>query len=153
VNLRMAIYSASLAPHLGKASFWQRALVSYMLFDNTFALAVKEFDERPERPVGDKVIWFLGAALPVTIGWVAASVAGALIGQAIPDSLALDFAVPIMFLAIIAPMMRTLPQLAAAVTGIVAALLLTTLPYGTGLIVAALLAMMAGAETERRLTR
>ena len=149
----MAIYSASLAPHLGKASFWQRALVSYMLFDNTFALAVKEFGERPERPITDKVWWFLGAATPVTIGWVAMSVVGALVGRAIPEALALDFAVPIMFLAIIAPMLRTLPQLVAAFTGIAAALSLTSLPYGTGLIVASLLAMMAGAETERRMTR
>ena len=153
VNLRMAIYSASLAPYLGSASFWQRAIVSYVLFDNTFAVAVKEFNDRPERPIDEKVSWFLGAALPVTISWIAASVAGALLGRAIPDSLALDFAVPIMFLAIIAPMMRTLPQLVAAVTGIVLALLCAGLPYGTGLIVAALLAMVAGAETERRLAR
>ena len=123
-----------------------------MLFDNTFALAVKEFGDRPERPSTTRSPGS-GAAPPVTVGWVAMSVVGALVGRAIPEALALDFAVPIMFLAIIAPMLRTLPQLVAAFTGIVAALSLTSLPYGTGLIVASLLAMMAGAETERRMTR
>ena len=150
VNVRMAIYSASLAPHLGSAPLWKRAIAAYVLFDNTYALAHREFEERPERSVSDKIVWFLGCALPVTVAWIGTSVAGALLGQAIPESLALDFAVPIMFLAIIAPMLRTLPQLVAAVTGIVFALLLNGLPYGTGLIVAAVLAMMAGAETERR---
>jgi 4-azaleucine resistance transporter AzlC len=150
VNVRMAIYSASLAPHLGSASLWKRAIAAYVLFDNTYAIGYREFEERPERPVNDKIQWFLGCALPVTVAWIAMSVAGALLGKAIPESLALDFAVPIMFLAIIAPMLRTLPQLVAALTGIIFALLLNGLPYGTGLIVASVLAMMAGAETERR---
>ena len=30
VNLRMAMYSAALVPHLGKAPLWQRALIAYM---------------------------------------------------------------------------------------------------------------------------
>jgi 4-azaleucine resistance transporter AzlC len=153
VNLRMAIYSASLAPHLGPAPAWKRAFAAYLLFDNTFAIAMKEFEERPDRPVNDKITWFLGCATPVTVIWVVTTVLGALLGRAIPASLALDFAVPVMFLAVIAPMLRTLPQLAAALTGIVASLALASLPYGTGLLVAAVLAMMAGAETERRLAQ
>ena len=33
VNLRMAMYSASLQPHLGTAPLWQRLLVGYVNFD------------------------------------------------------------------------------------------------------------------------
>jgi predicted branched-subunit amino acid permease len=78
---------------------------------------------------------------------------GALAGQAIPPEYALDFAVPIAFIAVIAPLMRTLPHLVAALTSIAGTLALTPLPYNTGLLVAAVLAMAAGAETERRLER
>ncbi|MEO1240006.1 MAG: AzlC family ABC transporter permease [Pseudomonadota bacterium] len=37
VNLRNAMYSASLVPHLGAAPFWQRALAGYFTFDQNFA--------------------------------------------------------------------------------------------------------------------
>ena len=48
---------------------------------------------------------------------------GVVAGAAIPDWLALDFAVPICFLAIIGPMLRTLAHVAAALTSILLALL------------------------------
>jgi predicted branched-subunit amino acid permease len=76
------------------------------------------------------------------------TVVGALLGQKIPPAFALDFALPITFIAILAPMLRTLAHVAAAVTSIVAALALAPLPYNTGLLVAAALAMAAGARTE-----
>jgi predicted branched-subunit amino acid permease len=38
VNLRMAMYSAALAPHLGPASLRDRALIAYMNVDQTYAL-------------------------------------------------------------------------------------------------------------------
>ena len=54
VNLRMAMYSASLQPHLGSAPLWQRVIVSYLNFDISYALGIAHFDERPERPVNQK---------------------------------------------------------------------------------------------------
>ena len=76
--------------------------------------------------------------------------AGAVAGRAIPDWLALDFAVPITFIALIAPALRDLAHVAAAVTAVVAALALAGLPYSSGLLVAALLGMGAGALVEAR---
>jgi hypothetical protein len=38
VNLRMAMYSAALAPHLGPASLKDRALIAYMNVDQSYAL-------------------------------------------------------------------------------------------------------------------
>ena len=48
VNLRMALYSATLAPHLGKASFWTRALVAYSILDHSFALSDAKYQNNPE---------------------------------------------------------------------------------------------------------
>jgi predicted branched-subunit amino acid permease len=85
--------------------------------------------------------------------WYLMTLAGALIGTRIPDSLALDFAVPITFLALIAPMLRTRAHVVAAVVAVAMALSLTWMPYNLGLLVAGLGGMMAGAWTELRLTR
>ena len=43
VNLRMAMYSASITPHLGASPLWQRALLSYMLVDQTYAMAMQTY--------------------------------------------------------------------------------------------------------------
>jgi 4-azaleucine resistance transporter AzlC len=150
VNLRMAIYSAALAPHLGAAPLWQRAVAAYILVDNAYATGIAEFERRPDQPVAAKMAYYFAAALPVWIAWYASTLAGALLGGNVPPEYGLDFAVPIAFLAILAPMLKTLAHLAAALTSLVVALALVAMPYNTELLVAAALAMMAGAEVERR---
>ena len=63
------------------------------------------------------------------------------------------FAVPITFLAIIAPMMRTPAHLAAALVASLSALSLTWVPFDLGLIIAASLGMITGAQAELMLTK
>jgi len=41
VNLRMAMYSAAITPYLGDQPLWKRALLSYILVDQTYNLAVR----------------------------------------------------------------------------------------------------------------
>ncbi len=47
VNLRMAMYSAALVPHLGKASLGKRLLASYFMVDQTFAVSIKKYESEP----------------------------------------------------------------------------------------------------------
>ncbi len=150
VNLRMAMYSASLQPHLGEASFGQRALAAYLNVDASYALGIQKFEEEPDWPVIDKLMYFCGTMLFMFPLWVIGTWVGALTGDALPESLDLDFAMPIMFLALTAPMIKTLAHLAAAITSVIGALLLSFLPSGIGLLIAAMIAMAVGAEIERR---
>jgi predicted branched-subunit amino acid permease len=148
VNLRMAMYSAALLPWLGAAPLWQRAVIAYFNTDQTYAMSIAEYERRDGMTLSERVAYFLGLAAPVAPTWYGMTVVGALLGQKIPPAFALDFALPITFIAILAPMLRTLAHVAAALTSIVAALALAPLPYNTGLLVAAALAMAAGARTE-----
>jgi len=148
VNLRMAMYSAALTPHLGKLPIWKRAIVAYCCVDQSYACAQAEYDKRPETSLGYKFTYFVGAIWLVAPLWYAFTLIGALAGQAIPPEWALDFAVPICFLAIIAPALRTLAHVAAAFVSVVGALALFWVPFNLGLIIAAILAMLVGARTE-----
>jgi len=150
VNMRMAMYSASLAPHLGAAPLWQRAIAAYILVDNTYAVAISEYERNPENSSRNKVAYYFGSAVPSWVFWYFSTFLGAYLGQSIPPEWALDFAVPIAFIAIFAPLLRTIAHVAAAFTSIVMALVLAFLPYSLGLFIAAGLAMVAGAEVERR---
>ena len=119
VNLRMAMYSASLTPYLVQAPLWKRALVAYMTVHQSYALSVVKFEERQDWTLSQRLTYFFATCVPILPLWVLFSLLGALIGEAIPESAALDFAVPITFLALIAPMMRTLAHVAAALVALV----------------------------------
>ncbi|MEZ5686864.1 MAG: AzlC family ABC transporter permease [Paracoccaceae bacterium] len=148
VNLRMAMYSASLAPHLGPAPSWQKALVAYFMVDQAYALAAADYETRPEQSLAEKLAYYAGACAPVCPQWYVATWIGAWAGAAIPPEFALDFAVPITFLAMIGPGLRSLAHVAAASVSVVVALVLAFLPAGTGLLIAALAAMIIGAQVE-----
>ena len=58
---------------------------------------------------------------------------------------------PIAFIALVTPALRTVPQVAAAFTAAVLSLVFAAVPYGLGLIMAAFVALIMGAELERRM--
>ncbi|WP_102109043.1 AzlC family ABC transporter permease [Oceaniglobus roseus] len=148
VNLRMAMYSAALVPHFGALPFWKRAVLAYLNVDQTYAASVLEFERRPEMSLDEKLGYFAGVATPIIPVWYTFAIVGALVGGAIPDAFALDFAMPITFLALIGPMLKSLAHVAAALTSIVAALALAFVPWGMGLLLAAACAMVVGAAVE-----
>lgn len=148
VNLRMAMYSASLTPYLGKIPLWQRALVSYFMVDQAYALSLNKFENQPDMAPNACFAFYMGTVTPVLPMWYIMTLVGALVGEKIPAEFALDFAVPIMFLAMVAPMMKSPAHIAAAFTSVLLALVFAFLPYNLGLIVAALGAMMVGAHME-----
>ncbi len=148
VNLRMAMYSASLVPYLGAAPLWQRALIAYMNFDQTYVVSVARYEKDPGMSVPARVAYFLGVATPITPVWMAMTLVGILAGQAVPEAWSLDFIMPIMFLAMVAPMMKSPAHIAAAAMSICVALALAWMPSGTGLLIAAGAAMLTGALVE-----
>jgi len=66
--------------------------------------------------INQRIAFFLGVATPLAPLWIAMTAVGALVGSAIPPEYALDFALPITFLAMIGPMLRTLAHVVAALT-------------------------------------
>lgn len=153
VNLRMAMYSASLTPYIGAAPLWQRAVCAYLTVDQSYVVGVSKFEREPDMTVPERVAYFLGAVTPIVPLWYGFTLVGALIGTQVPDSWALDFAIPITFLAMIAPMFRTPAHVVAALVAVVVALLAANVPYSLGLIIAGMAGMMAGAQTELWLGR
>lgn len=148
VNLRMAMYSASLVPWLGSAKPGQKAWVAYALIDQSYALSIQHYEGHPRLSMQQRLSYFLGTAIVLCVPWIVFSWLGATLGKAIPDDIALDFAMPITFIAMIAPMLRTPAHLAACFVAIVGALLLAGLPSGLGLLIAAPVGMAAGAMVE-----
>ncbi|MEX3017027.1 AzlC family ABC transporter permease [Gymnodinialimonas hymeniacidonis] len=151
VNLRMAMYSASLAPHLGAAPLWKRALVAYMNVDQTYAVSVLKYEDAPEMSLAEKLGYFFGTCVPIIPVWIIATYIGARLGEVIPSDWDIAFAVPVAFLAMVAPALRTAAHVAAAFASVVLAIVFAGLPYNLGLMPAGIGAMIVGAEVERRM--
>ena len=153
VNLRMAMYSASLVPYFGSAPLRWRAIIAYGMSDQTYGVVVQNCEDNPDQSIGARVSHVLGSICVVGPVWYAFTYIGAALGTAIPPEYALDFAVPITFIALFAPALRTLPHVVTAFVSIVVSLLCAGVPYSLGLLIAGLCAMIAGAETERQMTK
>ncbi|MEP5727852.1 MAG: AzlC family ABC transporter permease [Sulfitobacter sp.] len=153
VNLRMAMYSASLTPWIGSAPLWQRACAAYLTVDQSYIVAMAQFEKEPQMTVPERMAYFFGAVSPVAPLWYIFTAVGAMVGTQVPESWALDFAIPITFLAMIAPMFRTLPHVIAAFVAVVASLLCASVPYSLGIIIAGMIGMIAGAQAELWLDR
>jgi len=153
VNLRMAMYSAALVPHLGHARLGTRALMAYLMVDQAFAVAVNRYEKPPAMTPSEKVAYYFGCMMLICPAWYGFTLLGALLGQAIPPELSLDFAVPVCFIALTAPLIRSLPHAIAAAVATLASLLFAGLPWSLGLFVAAFLAMVTGAQAELFLRR
>lgn len=93
LNARHLLYSAALAPRLREVPATRRALMSHFLTDEAFALSAAHFHRigRPDLPG-----YWIAALGGVFIPWNVATLAGVLLGGAIPDPsrLGLDIVFP-----------------------------------------------------------
>ncbi|MDJ0837786.1 MAG: AzlC family ABC transporter permease [Acidobacteriota bacterium] len=146
VNLRFTMYSAALAPHFrGMSSRW-KSVLAYLLTDQAYLLSIGRYEDKVQ---GTK--WFyMGVALTLWIVWQAGTATGVFLGNTLPDSWSLDFAVPLSFLALLIPSLNSRGALIAAVTAGTLVLLTRLMPFNLGLIAATLAGVAAGMLTERR---
>ena len=153
VNLRMAMYSAALAPHLGAAPFWQRALVGYLNFDQSYMASIAKYEDNPQMTLPAKVAYFLGVALVISPLWCVFTYIGARLGATVPADIEIAFILPIAFLSMVAPMLKSLAHVAAAFVSLIVAISLAGLPAGSGLLIAAVCAMLMGVVVETWMER
>ncbi len=119
INLRMLMYSASLAPYFAHVPLGQRLGGAYLLSDQAYAVSVIRFED--DWPIGKRFSFYLGAGVALWTAWQITTSAGLLLGKGLPDDVALDFAIPLVFLALLLPTLQSAPTvLAALAAGLVA---------------------------------
>ena len=147
VNLRHVLYSASVAEYVRDLPLKWKVLLSYLLTDEAYAATIVHYEKEGAGP--ESHWFFLGAGLALWSTWQASSALGIFAGAAIPASWRLDFALPLTFIAMVTPVLKDFPVVAAALTAGVTALLAFGLPYKLGLILAALVGISVGTILER----
>jgi 4-azaleucine resistance transporter AzlC len=135
INSRMAIYSAIFSRWMKGFSPKQRASVAPLLVDQTYAAAVAYRQREGEA----NTLWlsqYYVAGFSLWLYWVLCNGIGFLAGNIVPASWQLDFAVPLSFVAVLAPLTKRVPMAVAAALGALLSLLFFALPLRLGLIAA-----------------
>ncbi len=153
VNLRHALYSASVAPYLKKLNpLWKLAL-AYLLTDEAYAVTITHYNESPAEqgfsPI-PKHWFFLGAGLTLWTGWQLSTAAGIFLGAMLPASLSLDFTLSLTFIALVVPALKDRAALAAALSAGITAVAANPLPFKLGLILAAFVGILVGLWSESK---
>jgi len=153
INLRHALYSASVAPymqHLRPAWKW---LLAYLLTDEAYAVTITYYRQSAENNgpggVGNQHWFFLGAGLALWVTWQLSTAAGIFLGAQIPDSWSLDFTVALTFIALVVPALKVRADVAAALAAGIISVLAFALPLKMGLLVASLIGIVVGLLVER----
>ena len=149
VNLRHVLYSAALQPYVGALPQRWRVPLAFGLTDETYAVVQRRYLLHGLDQHGQ---WYhAGVALALYLSWVSSSLAGALLGQQVPDlaGWGLDFAMLATFIGIVVPTLRNRPQIGAALVAAAVALLCRAWPWQLGLMMAALSGIAAGILLER----
>lgn len=141
-GLRFVIYSAAMAPYLRPLpAHWQKTL-AFLLTDQAFAVAVRRFDAGGDSRAAGR--HFLGSGFALWLVWQLTNLVGYFAGNLIPAAWSLDFAVPLCFIALVAPHLRSAPTIVAAIVAGVGVLALAALPMKLNLIVAGVAGILAG---------
>ena len=148
VNLRHMLYSASLAPYIASLSTRWKVLLSYLLTDEAYAPTILHYEKAGITP--DAHWFWLGAGSALWVSWQTSTAVGIFLGAAIPESWSLDFALPLTFIAMVVPVLKDRPAIAAALSAGIVALVAFALPYKLGLILAALVGILVGTILEGR---
>ncbi len=147
LNVRYVAFGLAIARALPGGSLRRRAVDSYLIVDESVALALGNAGPMPSdgparrRWSVEVVRRFRVVGWSVVVAWIATTAIGAYGGQLIadPEVLGLDAAFPAGFLALLAPWLRTARGRIAAAIGVCLALGLTPIaPPGVPVIAASL---------------
>lgn len=141
VNLRFIIFSALLGPHFPHLPWKQRLFLGYISGDLTAALFMQKYPD--PAPVRGKLSYLKGLMYPNWIVWQAASLAGILLGSAVPVEWGLGFAGTLALLCLAVPLIiNSAAACGVAVAGTIA-VIGHRLPYKLGLLLAVVIGMLA----------
>ncbi len=142
INLRFVLYSAALSPSFAEFPAKWRFTLPYLMTDQAASISILEY-ERVEDPLWRR--WFyLGGGLSFASAWWAGSAAGIAFGGTIPDSWQIQFAFPLMFIALLMPTLRNRPAIVAALAGGAITVASKDLPNGLNICLGAIAGVAAG---------
>ena len=154
INLRMLMYSASIAPHFRSFRARWKAACSYILTDQAYALSVARYTGADaDLDPAARRRYYLAAGGSLWVVWQVCTLVGIVVGARVPPAWGLEFAVPLVFLSLLIPATTSWPKLVAAAVGggVAVAGTVLAVPLNLGLIAGGAAGVAAGVLADGRL--
>ena len=148
INLRHALYSASIAPYTKHLPLAWKAILAYLLTDEAYVVSILHYQREGELTY--KHWHLLGSGLALWSSWQISTGVGIFLGAKIPDAWGLDFALPLTFIALVVPGLKDRPGVITTAVASLAALLFFGMPFKLGLLTSAFVAIAAGMWSEKK---
>lgn len=131
INLRFSIYALSLAPFIAKGNIFKKVFLAYLITDQAYGVTIQALEKKDFR---DSSIFFLGAALTIACVWQTSNILGFILGNILPESLNLSFSIPLIFMALLIPLLRDKRMIIVASFSALISLGFHWLPFKLGMI-------------------
>ena len=134
------LYGMHMRPRVAPLKAPWRMGLGFLLTDELFALTSQQTPEQFQR-------WYaLGAGLTFYVAWNLCTLAGIVLGKSIPglEHLGLDFSIAATFIALITPVVRSIPAAVCVAVALVCSVLFSLWQLESALVLAGLSAMAAG---------
>ena len=148
VNLRHALYAASLGVYVKHLPQQWLAPLGFWLTDETYAVTIRRYLDTDGSPY--KHWYYLASAMFMYGNWQLCTVIGIIAGQNLQGlpGLGLDYAMVVTFIGIVVPFITSRPMLLCAVVAGATAMMTTGVPNRMGLMIAAICGISAGVAAE-----
>ena len=150
INLRLALYSAAMAPHWRGTSTAWRLVAAYLLVDPSFAVGTQSYDG--SRPPRQAHLHYLGAALVLWAGWLTVIGIGVTAGATLPPELRLESFGPLYLVTLVVMSARTAAARVGVAVAVVTAVAASFMPLHLGPAVGMTTGLLAGSLVLRRST-
>jgi 4-azaleucine resistance transporter AzlC len=142
INARFALYSVALGPLYAAFPRRWKGILAFLMTDQAAAISLRHAEEYPD-PVRRRWFFFGASIVFISLSW-AGAIVGVVTGPIIPASWEISFIVPLMFIALLMPVLRDRPSVAAALVAIAVVVVARNAPSGMNVLAGALAGVVVG---------
>ena len=139
-NSRHFLYGAVVSEYLEELNITWKAILSYFLTDQSFAVSYRYFKQN--KTVPNKHYHLLGSGLTLWTIWQISTLMGIFLGTIVPEELGLTFAIPLTFLSLIIHEFRKLDHIIVIFTSGILATLFYDISFKAYIILATSIALV-----------
>lgn len=148
INLRHFLYSAAISKYLAHLPIKWKIPLAYLLTDEAFAVTIKRMSSEEDSKFSH--YYLLGSGITLWFTWQVSTLIGILLEKTIPEELNLGFAIPLVFLALIAPdVIKYRSHAICALSAGTFAIIFHNLPLNLWIILSAIIGLLVGATINK----
>ena len=147
INSRHFLYSISMMEFLKNLSLKWRVILGYLLTDEAYAISIRRFINEPNTSFLH--FHLLGTGITLFLSWQISTLTGILLGGDLSKFLDLQFIIPLTFIAIIIPMIRSISTLLVVISSAFCGLIFKNLDISFWIIISGFIGVLVGIASNK----